>query len=74
MRRLFVAVDKFDVDKEQKIRLFLGFRIIFWALMGAFLYLLFGKGFDQLLLLAGYPAVINGFFVSTLYLFRHDFT
>lgn len=74
MKRFFVAIDQLDLKKEQKIRLFLGLRIVAWALFGAVLYLLFGDSWEECLLLMGYPAVINGFFVSAFYLFRNDFT
>lgn len=77
MKRLWNVINKMQVRKVVKNKLYLVTLIFLNIVIGGAIWLLLGRmllpGIDWLLCFMGYPAIFVGFFGGILYLYNHEF-
>ena len=74
-RLLWKQIDKLNIDKKHKYRIFLLINSCIYALLGYIVWLIIGKNFftnkeQWMLCFVGYPAVFGGFFMGMYVLYK----
>jgi len=74
MKKLWNMVNRLNMEKRMKNRIYLALLVFVNIIIGGLLWLLLGRlvlpGIDWLLCFMGYPAIFGGFFGGILYLYN----